>query len=82
MTLLRETEKTTLNPCEALLDRHNTPTTGMTTSPEQRFLNRRTRTEIPIKGTLLTPEIVERALEENPGNPRNLKFVITNLPEI
>ena len=63
-TLLRETEKTTLNPYEALLDRHNTPTIGMTTSPEQRFLNRRTRTEILIKGTLLTPEIVERVLEE------------------
>ena len=63
-TLLRETAKTTLNPYEALLDRHNTPTIGMTTSPEQRFLNRRTRTEIPIKGTLLTPEIVERVLEE------------------
>ena len=63
-TLLRKTEKTALNPYEASLDWHNTPTIGMTTSPEQRFLNRRTRTEIPIRGTLLTPEIAEEVLEE------------------
>ena len=36
----------------------------MTTSPAQKFLNRRTRTEIPIKGTLLTPEIAEKVLGE------------------
>ena len=36
----------------------------MTTSPAQRFLNRRTRTEVPIKATLLTPEIAETVLAE------------------
>ena len=36
----------------------------MTTSPAQRFLHRRTRTEIPIKGTLLTPEIAKKVLQE------------------
>ena len=63
-TSLKKTEKTALNPYEALLDRHNTPTIGMTTSSAQRFLNRRTRTEIPTRGTLLTPEIAEEVLEE------------------
>ena len=63
-TLLRKTEKTAFNPYEALLDWHNTPTIGMTTSPAQRFLNRRTRTEIPTTGTLLTPKIAEKVLEE------------------
>ena len=37
---------------------------GMTTSPTQRFLNRRTKTEIPMKATLLTPELAEKVLEE------------------
>ena len=55
-TLLRKTEKTALNPYEALLGRHNTPTIGMTTSS--------TRTEIPTRGTLLTPKIAEKVLEE------------------
>jgi hypothetical protein len=63
-TLIKKTDKTGLNPYEALLDQRNTPTVGMTTSPAQRFLNRRTRTEIPMKGTLLTPEIAEKVLEE------------------
>ena len=63
-TLLRKAEKTKLSPYEALLDQHNTPTAGMTTSPAQRFLNRRTRTEVPMKATLLTPEIAETVLAE------------------
>ena len=63
-TLLRKAEKTKLSPYETLLDRHNTPTPGMTTSPVQRFLNHRTRTEVPMKATLLTPEIAETVLAE------------------
>ena len=46
-TLLRKTEKTALNPYEALLGRHNTPTIGMTTSSAQRFLNRRQEQKYP-----------------------------------
>ena len=53
-----------MNPCEALLDQRNTPTVGMTTSSSQRLLNRRTKTESPIKGTKLAPNIVENVLEE------------------
>ena len=39
----------------ALLDQRNTPTHGMTTSPAQGFLNRRTKTLLPTKETLLRP---------------------------
>ena len=53
-----------MSPYEAFLDQHNTPTAGITTSPAQRFLNRRTRTEVPKKATLLTPEIAETVLAE------------------
>ena len=62
-SILRKTENSALNPYEALLDQHNTPTVDMTTSPAQRFLHRRLKSEIPMKATLLTPEIAETVLE-------------------
>ena len=58
-SILRKTENSALNPYEALLNQHNKPTVDMTTSPAQRFLNRRLKSEIPMKATLLTPEIAE-----------------------
>ena len=63
-SLLRKSQASALNSYEALLDQRNTPTVGMTTSPSQRLLNRRTRTDIPMKGTLLAPNISEYVLEE------------------
>ena len=63
-SILRKTENSALNPYEALLAQHNTPTVDMTTSPAQRFLHRRLRSEIPMKATLLTPEISETVLAE------------------
>ena len=63
-SILRRTENSALNPYEALLDQHNTPTVDVTTSPAQRFLHRRLKSEIPMKVTLLTPEIAETVLEE------------------
>ena len=36
----------------------------MATSPAQRFLNRRLKSEIPMKATLLTAEIAETVQEE------------------
>ena len=62
--ILRKTENSAFNPYEAILDQHNTPTVDMTTSPAQRFLHRRLKSEIPMKATLLTPEIAETILEE------------------
>ena len=81
-TLLRKSAKTTLNPYEALLDQRNTPTAGMTTSPTQRFLNRRTKTEIPMKTTLLTPKLAEQVLKKRLGKPRNLKLIMTEMLKI
>lgn len=63
-TALRKSAKTALNRYEALLDQRNTPTVGMTISPTQRLLNRRRKTEIPMKATLLAPELAEQVLEE------------------
>ena len=49
----------------SLLDQRNTPTQGMNTCPAQTFLNRRTKTLLPRKDTLLRPEVpcVEEQLE-------------------
>ena len=63
-SILRKTENSALNPYEALLDQHNIPTVDMTTSPAQRFLHRRLKSEILMKAILLTPEIAETVLEE------------------
>ena len=63
-SILRKAENSTLNLYEALLDQHNTPTVDMKTSPAQRFLHRTLKSEIPVKATLLTPEIPETVLEE------------------
>ena len=41
---------------QSLLDFRNTPTQGMTVSPAQRFLGRRTRTAFPIHSTKLEPD--------------------------
>lgn len=63
-TALRKSEKTALNPYKTSLDQRNTPTVGMTTSPSQRFLNQEIKTEIPMKATLLTPQLAEQVLVE------------------
>ena len=63
-SVLRKTENSALKRYEALLDQHNTPTVDMTASPVQSFLNQRLKSEIPMKGTLFTPEVAETVLEE------------------
>ena len=81
-SILRKTENSALNPYEALLDQHNTPTVDMTTSPAQRFLHRRLKSEIPMKATLLTPEIAETVLEEKLRRQPSLNCITIELPKI
>nr|XP_006816318.1 PREDICTED: uncharacterized protein K02A2.6-like [Saccoglossus kowalevskii] len=47
-----------------ILDFRNTPTQGMTTSPAQRLMNRRTKTLLPITDKLLNPAINQRVSQE------------------
>ena len=42
----------------ALLNYRNTPTEGLSTSPAQRLVNRRTRTTLPTTTLLLKPEVI------------------------
>ena len=49
--------KSISDPYLALLDLRNTPTQSMGTSPAQRLLNRRTKTLLPTKDSILVPEV-------------------------
>ena len=71
-TSLRKSAKTTLNPYEGLLNQR---------CIHQRFLNRRTRTE--IQSMLLSPELSEvLQLKKKRRKPRNLKLITTELQKI
>ena len=61
--------ETRSDPYLALLDFRNTPTQGMDSSPVQRLMNRRTKTLLPTKETLLKPQIPRYA----PGQLQALK---------
>lgn len=47
------------DPYLSILDHRNTPSQGMTTSPAQRLLSRRTKTLLPTKTSLLKPKVVQ-----------------------
>ena len=57
--ILTKTKKAGSDPFIALLDHRNTPTQGLSTSPSQRLMNRRTRTLLPTSANLLQPRIVD-----------------------
>ncbi|XP_034092513.1 uncharacterized protein K02A2.6-like [Gymnodraco acuticeps] len=51
-------------PYLAMLDHRNTPTQGLTTSPAQGLLSRRTRTLLPTWDSLLQPEVKQTTQEQ------------------
>ena len=63
-SLLKKAKKAETDPWLAILDHRNTPTEGMTTSPVQRLMSRRTKTLLPTSGNLLKPKVVEGAKKE------------------
>lgn len=52
------------DPWLAILDYRNTPTEGLSSSPEQRLMSRRTRKTLPCKSSLLKPRIVVDVMKE------------------
>ncbi|VDI51087.1 Hypothetical predicted protein [Mytilus galloprovincialis] len=56
-SLMRKGKHAHSDPFLAILDFRNTPTQGFETSPAQRLMNRRTKTLIPTKESLLKPKI-------------------------
>ncbi|XP_060070555.1 uncharacterized protein K02A2.6-like [Ylistrum balloti] len=53
------------DPYLALLDFRNTPSQSMGSSPVQRLMNRRTKTLLPTKGSLLRPQVPENTTVTN-----------------
>lgn len=58
-TLFKKAQRAGQDPWKSLLDWRNTPTEGMDSSPVQRLMSRRTRTQLPISAQLLKPKVTE-----------------------
>lgn len=58
-TLFKKAQRADQDPWKSLLDWRNTPTEGMDSSPVQRLMSRRTRTQLPISAQLLKPKVTE-----------------------
>ena len=52
------------DPWLSLLELRNTSNVGMSSSPAQRLLSRRTRALLPIKDEMLRPELVTKAAKQ------------------
>ncbi|VDI08640.1 Hypothetical predicted protein, partial [Mytilus galloprovincialis] len=63
-SLMRKGKHAQTDPFLAILDFRNTPTLGFETSPAQRLMNRRTKTLIPTKESLLKPKIEGRNVQK------------------
>lgn len=55
--LFKKALKADKDPWLALLEYRNTPTAGLTTSPAQRLMSRRTKTLVPTSASLLMPQV-------------------------
>ena len=62
--LFKKSQKSGKDPWLALLDQRNTPVEGLETSPAQRLMSRRTRTQLPTATSLLYPKVVDGVQEK------------------
>ena len=62
--ILKKSIKAGTDPYLAILDYRNTPTQGMTTSPAQRLMSRRTKTLLPTAQSLLLPKTINLESEK------------------
>ena len=62
--ILKKSIRAGTNPYLAVLDYRNTPTQGMTTSPAQRLMSRRTKTLLPTTQSLLLPRTINLESEK------------------
>ena len=63
--ILRVSKKTGGDPYLALLTVQNTPQEHFETSPAQRLMSRRTKTDLPTCENLLRPQVVENFREKD-----------------
>lgn len=62
------------DPYLAMLDHRNTPRQGLNTSPAQRLLSRRTRTLLPMRNSLLKPEVKDTTQEQIDRQEKQAKY--------
>ena len=62
--ILKKSIRAGTDPYLAVLDYRNTPTQGMTTSPAQRLMSRRTKTLLPTTQSLLLPRTINLESEK------------------
>ena len=62
--ILKKSIRAGTDPYLAVLDYRNTPTQGMTTSPAQRLMSRRTKTLLPTTQSLLLPRTINLEVEK------------------
>ena len=63
-SIIKKARKTTTNLWQAVLEWRNPPTPGMSWSPVQRLMSRRTRTMLPCTPSLFKPVVIENVLED------------------
>ena len=63
--ILKKSSASNNDPYLALLAHRNTPQEGFGTSPAQRLLSRRTKTNLPTSSNLLKPNVAEGTLEKD-----------------
>ena len=63
--ILKKAAASRSDPYLALLAHRNTPQEGFGTSPAQRLLSRRTKTNLPTSSNLLKPSVAEDTLEKD-----------------
>ena len=72
--ILKKTSASKSGPYLALLAHRNTPQEGFGTSPAQRLLSRRTKTNLPTSSNLLKPSVAEDTLEKDKLRKLKQKF--------
>ena len=72
--LLRKSMDAKTDQYMALLDHRNTPTQGLTSSPVQRFMSRRTRTMIPTTAELLEPRVVKEMDQQQSRVKKQMRY--------
>ena len=78
MRVLKKSIRAGTDPYLTILDYRNTPTQGMTTSPEQRLMSQRAKTLLPTTQNLLLPRTLNLKSErKNCDNASRLKPNIT-----
>ena len=72
--ILKKTAASKSDPYLVLLAHRNTPQEGFGTSPAQRLLSRRTKTNLPTSSNLLKPSVAENTLEKDKLRKLKQKF--------